>query len=90
MHQGQLASLQEVVRFYDSLDGATSLDHHSERLLEPLGLTEQDRADLVAFLNGVQGATPDRAVWGDPWPNRPSELVQKTGLGASPQADPGP
>ena len=90
MHQGQLASLQEVVRFYDTLDGATSLDHHSERILEPLGLSEQERSDLVAFLKGVQGATPDRSVWGDPWPNRPSELVQKTGLGASPQANPGP
>lgn len=90
MHQGQLASLEDVVRFYDTLEGATSLDHHSERVLEPLGLTEQERSDLVAFLKGVHGAAPDRTVWNDPWPDRPSESVQKTGVGASPQAIPGP
>jgi len=90
MHQGQLASLEEVVRFYDTLEGATSLDHHSERVLEPLGLSKQEREDLVAFLKGVQGSMPDKAVWADPWPERPSELVQKTGVGASPGADSGP
>jgi cytochrome c peroxidase len=90
MHQGQLASLQDVVRFYDTLEGATSLDHHSERLLEPLGLTEQERADLVAFLIGVQGAIPDKALWTDPWPERPRELGQKPGLRTSPGAKSGP
>lgn len=58
MHQGQLATLEDVVRFYDTLEGATSLDHHAERVLEPLGLTESQRRDLVAFLKAVQGAPP--------------------------------
>lgn len=58
MHQGQLATLDEVVRFYDTLEGATSLDHHAERVLEPLGLTEGQRVDLVAFLRSVQGSMP--------------------------------
>jgi cytochrome c peroxidase len=90
MHQGQLATLEEVVRFYDTLEGATSLDHHSERVLEPLGLTDRERADLVAFLIGVRGAIPDKAVWTDPWPDRPGELGQKPGVGTSPGAKSGP
>lgn len=71
MHQGQLATLAEVIRFYDTLEGATSLDHHAERVLEPLGLSEGQRSDLEAFLRGVQGTIPDRSVWSDPWPDRP-------------------
>ena len=90
MHQGQLATLEEVVRFYDTLEGATSLDHHSERVLEPLGLSEQERADLVAFLRGVQGSMPVPSLSADPWPDRPTELNQKRGVGASPDAVSGP
>ncbi|MBL9141662.1 MAG: hypothetical protein JNK53_07330, partial [Phycisphaerae bacterium] len=30
MHRGQLATLPEVVRFYSTLEGAVSLDHHQE------------------------------------------------------------
>ena len=76
MHQGQLATLGDVVRFYDTLEGATDLDHHGERVLEPLGLSEAQRHDLVAFLRGVQGTAPDAATWSDPWPDRPSEIPE--------------
>ena len=86
MHQGQLATLEDVVRFYDTLEGATALDHHAERVLQPLGLTDRERADLVAFLRGVQGRLPDPAVTTDPWPDRPAmapETFQKEGGAAS-------
>ena len=84
MHQGQLASLEAVIRFYDTLDGATSLDHHAERVLEPLGLTAGERADLEAFLRGVQGSAPDPALVGDPWPDRPAEIPESAPKSAVP------
>lgn len=90
MHQGQLDSLEAVVRFYDTLEGATSLDHHSERVLEPIGLSELERSDLVAFLKGVQGAPPDPAIGTDPSLPRTPEFTQKPTIGASQTPQSGP
>ena len=67
MHEGQIASLEEVVRFYDTLEGALDLGHHSERVLAPLGLSESERADLVAFLRSLEGPGPG-APWDAPPP----------------------
>lgn len=86
MHQGQLASLEEVVRFYDTLEGATSLDHHAERVLEPLGLTESQRRDLVAFLRAVQGAPPaptDTSLPAGGAEPRTGQSSEKPGAGGS-------
>lgn len=55
MHQGQFATLMDVVNHYDTLDGATPLGHHSESILKPLGLTPTERSDLVAFLESLTG-----------------------------------
>jgi cytochrome c peroxidase len=55
MHQGQFASLQEVLRFYSTLEGALPPDHHQqdEVVLQPLRLSEQEIQDLVAFLESL-------------------------------------
>jgi cytochrome c peroxidase len=58
MHAGQLATLEDVVRFYSTLDGAVQLDHHRERLLAPLDLSDAEIADLVAFLGTLTGTGP--------------------------------
>ena len=50
MHQGQFATLRDVVRFYSTLEGALPPGHHQERILRPLQLTEGELDDLVAFL----------------------------------------
>lgn len=57
MHDGRFATLEDVVRFYDTLEGASPVGHHGESVLAPLGLGEAGRADLVAFLRAL---TPDR------------------------------
>ena len=57
MHDGRFATLDDVVRFYDTLEGASPAGHHGESVLAPLGLGEAGRADLVAFLRAL---TPDR------------------------------
>jgi cytochrome c peroxidase len=53
MHQGQFATLREVVEYYSTLDKALPAGHHAETILRPLFLSEQEVADLVAFLEGL-------------------------------------
>ena len=66
MHEGQLADLAAVVHFYDTLEGQSGRNHHQERLLVPLGLSEGDRADLLAFLEALEGAPLDPSWLGPP------------------------
>lgn len=68
MHDGRFATLDDVVRFYDTLEGAAPIGHHGEMVLEPLGLGEAGRADLVAFLRSLTGEPPDPAWTVDPNP----------------------
>jgi cytochrome c peroxidase len=53
MHQGQFATLAEVVRYYSTLEGALPLGHHQETLLVPAELDDGQQADLVAFLQSL-------------------------------------
>ncbi len=53
MHQGQFESLAEVVHFYSTLEGALPAGHHAETIIQPLFLTHQEEADLVAFLESL-------------------------------------
>ncbi len=59
MHEGQFATLAEVVRFYNRLENAAP-ESPGERLVQPLGLDEREEADLVAFLEslGDEGTPP--------------------------------
>ena len=50
MHDGQMATLDEVLRHYSELD-PERLHADGERLLEPLHLTDAETADLNAFLH---------------------------------------
>jgi cytochrome c peroxidase len=52
MHNGSLRSLQEVVRYYNS---GGSPDPAKDPRLHPLGLTEDEIRDLVAFLESLNG-----------------------------------
>lgn len=49
MHDGSLPTLEAVVRHYSTID-ESRLHQDGERLLRPLGLTDAQVADLVAFL----------------------------------------
>lgn len=62
MHDGRFATLDDVVRFYDTLEGASPVGHHGELVLEPLGLGEAGRADLVEFLRSL-GSMPPASRW---------------------------
>ncbi len=52
MHNGSLASLQEVVRFYNNGGAA---NENLSPLIKPLGLSDQEIAALVAFLQALTG-----------------------------------
>jgi cytochrome c peroxidase len=66
MHDGRLATLADVVRFYDTLEGASPVGHHGETVLVPLGLTDAERGDLVRFLESLSGKAPNPEWTGDP------------------------
>ena len=53
MHNGALATLEEVIDFYNEGGG----DHPNKSpIMRPLGLTDREQADLVAFLNALTGS----------------------------------
>jgi cytochrome c peroxidase len=56
MHDGRFASLEEVIHFYNTLEGASAVGHHGEMVLEPLGLDAAGEADLVAFLQSISAS----------------------------------
>jgi cytochrome c peroxidase len=55
MHDGSLATLEEVVEWYDK--GGHPNPHLSEKI-RPLKLTAEDKADLVEFMKACTGPTP--------------------------------
>jgi cytochrome c peroxidase len=67
MHNGMFATLKEVVEFYNDGGGA---DRNKDSRLKPLGLGQQDRVDLVAFLESLSGdpLTGPEHVWTDKIP----------------------
>ncbi|HEC23197.1 MAG TPA: c-type cytochrome [Chloroflexi bacterium] len=52
MHNGVFATLEEVVAFYNAGGGD---DPNKDPLMQPLNLTAQEQADLVAFLESLCG-----------------------------------
>ena len=59
-HDGQLATLDDVVRHYSELN-LDRLHADGEQILKPLHLSEGERADLVAFLRSL--SDPKATMW---------------------------
>lgn len=67
MHAGQFYTLEEVVDFYNDGGGHnefTELKGNKSKILKPLGLTDDEKEALVAFLDEISGdeivmATPE-------------------------------
>ena len=59
MHDGSLRTLEAVVRFYDG----GGYDHPGlDPSIRPLGLSEEEIADLVAFLKSLDGSGLDDLI----------------------------
>jgi len=67
MHNGMLATLQDVVAFYNAGGGD---DPNKDPRIKPLGLSDAEQADLVAFLEALSGdpLTGPEYVWQDKIP----------------------
>ena len=67
MHNGMIATLAEVVAFYNAGGGE---DENLDPLMKPLGLTADEESDLVAFLEALSGdpLTGPEHVWVDDIP----------------------
>jgi cytochrome c peroxidase len=50
MHNGRFATLEEVVEFYNRGGDFTDAPNFDDGIIRPLGLTAQEKADLVAFM----------------------------------------
>jgi cytochrome c peroxidase len=59
-HDGQLATLDDVVRHYSELN-LERLHADGEQILKPLRLSDGERADLVAFLRSL--SDPGATTW---------------------------
>jgi cytochrome c peroxidase len=59
MHNGALATLESVVGFYN---GGGGEDPNKTPLLKPLGLSDEEQADLVAFLRALTGVQRQMAL----------------------------
>lgn len=57
MHNGRMAALEDVVRFYSTGIDPAPVVAGQEQILTPLRLTEGEIADLVAFLRSLTGET---------------------------------
>ena len=66
MHAGQLATLDDVIEHYSTLDNFVSADHHRETILTPLNMTSRQKTDLKNFLKTLTAPLPDEALLRDP------------------------
>ena len=63
MHDGRFATLDDVLDFYSEPKTGTV----GETELDPLEFTEQDRADVKAFLETLNGSWPDLEPYESAW-----------------------
>ena len=62
MHAGQLETLDDVLEHYSTLENFVSADHHRETILEPLQLTQQQKEDLISFLESLTSPLPEATL----------------------------
>ena len=67
MHNGMIATLADVVAFYNAGGGE---DANKDERIKPLDLSADEQADLVAFLEALSGdpLTGPEYVWEDKIP----------------------
>ncbi len=55
MHNGTFFSLEEVIDFYNEGGGSNDFSANKTKILKPLGLTDEEKEDLLAFLESLSG-----------------------------------
>jgi cytochrome c peroxidase len=72
MHDGSLATLEDVIRHYES--GGIVRPTRSQDMPGPIALTDTERADLVAFLETLSSEEPPKATT-EAWARRGAPVV---------------
>jgi cytochrome c peroxidase len=68
MHDGSIATLSEVLDHY-ARGGRARVEGKTDPLLQPFSLTEQEKADIIAFLESLTDhAFISDPRFADPWP----------------------
>ncbi len=67
MHNGMIATLEEVVEFYNQGGGK---DSKKDPAMKPLKMSDKEKSDLVAFLKSLSGEklTGPEYVWSESYP----------------------
>ena len=55
MHNGMLATLEDVIDFYDAGGGSNEFAATKTDLVQPLGLTDGEKEDLLSFVMSLSG-----------------------------------
>ena len=63
MHDGSLATLEEVIEFYDR---GGNVNPHLDHEFQPLQLSAQEKAALLAFLDAMRGTVREGLDRGNP------------------------
>ncbi len=66
MHQGQFATLRDVLHYYSTLEGTVPAGHHGEQVIKPLHLSDGEIDDLIAFLGTLDGKDPPAELLAPP------------------------
>lgn len=67
MHAGQIRSLADVVLFFDEGGDVRGYQGEKDARIVPLGLSSEQRKQLLAFLRALDGPGPDAALLVDPF-----------------------
>lgn len=71
MHDGRIATLEEVIEHY-AAGGRARTNPNRSSILRPLKITAAEKADLIAFLHSLTDHEALRDPrWANPWPARP-------------------
>jgi cytochrome c peroxidase len=71
MHQGQFATLRDVLHYYSTLEGTVPAGHHGEQVIRPLHLADAEIDDLLAFLGTLDGVDVPEPLRTPPVSQRP-------------------
>ncbi len=75
MHAGQLATLADVVHFYNVGGDPSGYSGERDRLVQPLGLTDDEERQLVRFLESLTGVSVPDELRCDISATRPDTLT---------------
>jgi cytochrome c peroxidase len=79
MHAGQLATLRDVVDFYNAGGNSGGFSGTKDELMQPLNLEPDQLDDLVAFLEALTGSPPAAELRCDPSPRDAGSVAHRFG-----------